>query len=70
VHHHAEHYTLPSNYQSLTFTARANFAGTGNALNNVITGGAATTRWTAAWARTAWSAAQARHYIVDNAGDV
>src|SRR5262249_17056703 len=33
-------YTLPANVENLTFTGAGNFAGTGNDLNNTITGGA------------------------------
>ena len=53
-------YTLgAANVENLTFTGSGNFAGTGNALDNVITGGAATTRSTAATATTRWTAAPA-----------
>src|SRR3981081_2729141 len=64
-------YTLPSNYQSLTFTGTGNFAGTGNALNNVITGGAGNdTLDGGTGADSMIGGAGNDPYIVDNAGDV
>ena len=46
-------YTLGANVENLTFTGTGNFAGTGNALNNVILGGAGTD--TAMFDGTAWA---------------
>ena len=67
----ASSYTLPGNWQALTYTGNGNFAGTGNGLNNVITGGNGNdTLDGLAGADTLVGGLGNDTYILDNAGDV
>lgn len=73
-------YTLGSNIENLVFTGTGDFAGTGNSLNNTLTGGAdndaltgmAGNDWLdgAAGADTLTGGTGADTYVVDDAGDV
>ena len=62
-------FTLGADVENLTLTGTA-INGTGNALDNIITGNASATRWTAAPAPTALTGGDGNDtYIVDNVGD-
>jgi len=64
-------YTLGANVENLTFTGTGNFAGTGNALANAITGGAGNDTLNGlAGADTMTGLGGNDTYTVENAGDV
>ena len=64
-------YTLGANVENLIFTGVGNFAGTGNALNNALTGGTgADTLDGSTGLDTMTGGAGNDTYVVDNAGDV
>ncbi|HEV8678127.1 MAG TPA: calcium-binding protein, partial [Stellaceae bacterium] len=64
-------YALPANFEKLIFTGTGNFVGTGNALNNAITGGDGNdTLDGGAGADTMNGGAGYDTYFVDNVGDV